>query len=223
MSKKILYGFYMLLLLGAYFIYVSTCLSQPEHTVINNEGVVAYLQGWQYTINGIAPAENKITLPTKVDAQKNDRVVIRNTLPEQYNEPMTICFRSVQQFVRIWVGGEQIYEYGYASDRPFGKSPGSAWNFIRLDKSTQGEELEIELVSPYDGYARGINEIYYGTKSANVFHIIDHNMGGAILSALIVVVGIGLMVAHFILKKRTESRSLLYLGLFALLAGCWSM
>lgn len=222
MSKKINKYFFIAVLIGTLFFITAIFTSKSENVLINSEKVTLYNEGWRYTVNG-SDGGKLGPLPQKIDfANKNDRVVIKNKLPESYVQGMTVCFRSVQQFVRVFVNGEQVYEYGYGGTRLFGKSPGSAWNFVRLDNKTAGGEIEIELVSPYKDYANTVNEIHYGSKNANVFYIISGNIVGFSVSLLLILIGIMLLLMFGFLRRHGRSDALLYLGLFAIFAGLWS-
>lgn len=222
MGKKIMKCFYLAVLISVVFIVVAIFTSTSEKILINNEAVTNYNDGWHYSINGEERGELG-SLPQKVnDVGKNDRVLIKNSLPETYVQGMTICFRSVQQFVRVFVDGQQVYEYGYESSRLFGKSPGSAWNFVRMPNNTAGKEISIELMSPYDGYNDSINKIQYGSKNANVFSIISDNIVGLFISIILIIIGLVLLATFFFLRKHGKSNAVLYLGIFAVFAGVWS-
>lgn len=224
MNNKLLKLFYITFIVICCFLGVAKFNCVAENILINNESVTPFNEGWIYSINGEEQQGAVLTLPAKIENIKSDDVItIKNTLPPQYKEGMTICFRSVQQFVKIYVNGEQIYSYGYDSTRPFGKSPGSAWNFIRLDKSTQGGEIVIEVSSPYDAYSNNINNINYGSKNSNVFHIVIPNSFALLMSILIIAFGCAILLIFFFFIKQENSEVILLFGIFALIGGIWSL
>ena len=50
-------------------------------------------------------------------------------LPEDFNVPKSIMFKTTHTIAEVWLDGEKIYEYGNEKDAPsFMKSPGSSRN-----------------------------------------------------------------------------------------------
>lgn len=223
MNKKMVRCFYLALVAGFIILVAALVTSTTDKIVINNESVTPFNDGWRCFVNGKPSEQEVISLPARVDAKGNDIVLIENTLPDSYPEGMTICFRSSNQFVRVLVDDLEVYRFGHNTIRPFGSSPGSAWNFIRMQKDTVGSRISIELISPYGSSAKNIPQIQYGSKNSNVFYILDQNLTGAAISLLIIIVSILLFIVYTFFRRHTKSDYLLYLAWFAMLAGLWSL
>lgn len=223
MNKKVTRYFYLALVVACLILAVALLTSTSDAIVINSESVTPFNDGWRYFVNGQPGAQGTITLPEPIVAEAGDVVLLENTLPEDYPEGMTICFRSSNQYVRVLVDDQELYQFGHRSSRPFGSSPGSPWNFIRMPKDTRGSRISIELISPYYNAGKYIPTVYYGSKNSNVFYILEQNLLGAAISSLIIVVAILLFIVCGFFRKQTKSDYLLYLAWFALLAGLWSL
>lgn len=223
MNKKMVRCFYLAVVVGCIILAAAFFASTTDKIIINNEPVTPFNDGWRYFVNGEPGSQAVITLPTPIDAKKNDVVLLENTLPDSYPEGMTVCFRSSNQYVRVLVEGAEVYRFGHDTTRPFGSSPGSAWNFIRLQKDTAGGKICIELISPYDNAAKDIPQVHYGSKNSNVFYILNQNLAGTFISFLIIIAATLLFIVYTFFRRHTKSDYLLYLAWFALLAGLWSL
>ncbi|MEG1887671.1 MAG: hypothetical protein RR177_06030 [Oscillospiraceae bacterium] len=171
MNKKIAKWFYAVLAFGICVVVGVMAVSSTQKVAIDNEKAVSFNEGWHYSVNDGGVNENQITLPYRIDARKADKIYLYNTLPSEYPDGMTICFRSSNQYVRVLADNQEVYSFGYDDIRPFGKSPGSVWNIIRLKEDTAGRDIVIELCSPYETRSGIAASVYYGSKSANVFRI----------------------------------------------------
>lgn len=198
---------------------VQTYLFQGENVGFNTEKATVYSEGWYYKDGNI---DIPITLPTYLEAETNQDVVIYNKFPEQLTEGATFCIRSSCQSIQVKVGEDIIYERGKDASTFLGKSPGSFWNMIRILPEYAGKDFSIIVNSPYKAYAGAINQVTYGSKSANMFYLIEHYLLGLILACTIILVGIILIILHFFMKAPgIQNHGLIYLGFFAVLVGIW--
>ena len=54
-------------------------------------------------------------------------------LPEDFDDPRSILFKTTHTIAEVWLDGEKIYEYGNEEDAPsFMKSPGSCWHIVNI-------------------------------------------------------------------------------------------
>lgn len=189
---------------------------------INDEKVIAFSSTWELYQNGKL-IEKECTLPIKAFAPKNDVIEIKRNLPDVFVSGMSIGFRSSQQLIKVKIDDKEIYSFGYDAKLKYGKSPGSAWNFVRIPANSEGKQLSIEFISPYSNYSGTISDVVYGSKSANVFHVLDFSLPLAVISLLIIFIGLILMLLHFFIRKQYNNSLLFYIGLFAVLSSTWSL
>ncbi len=95
-----------------------------------------------------------------LDRKAHEPVSIYGRLPEITALNNTLFFRSVNQEVRVYVEGEEIYSFGEEIPVPFVNTPGNKWNIIRLGPDMSGEEIRIETIAPYEFSSGNYNKLY---------------------------------------------------------------
>ncbi|WP_310604921.1 sensor histidine kinase [Anaerosporobacter sp.] len=176
----------------------------------------------QIYVDGVA-YEGEIALPMQIDCEMNGVVTLKNTIPVSDLEYYSLCFRSRQQFVKVYVDGEEIYSYGYKEER-LTKAPTSAWQSVQLKKSYEGKEIIIQLSSPYAKYSGAISEIIYCNRCDYQSYLIKRYMPGFVVSCVIISLG-GFILMVFLLTValRKVFWALFYIGICTILMGSWSL
>ena len=65
-------------------------------------------------------------------------------LPEDFDVPKSILFKTTHTIAEVWLDGEKIYEYGNEADAPgFMKTPGSCWHIVDIPGDSSGKNLEV--------------------------------------------------------------------------------
>lgn len=190
-----------------------------NHNFIDNEKNSTFFDKWQYSTNNSAFKE--IELPKNIDIPRNTTITLKNYLPREIIKGETVLVRTSQQDIKISVDNEPIYSsYNPTTAAP---SPGSAYHFVQLPVDCAGKAITITLSSPYNDYAGVINQIYIGSKSANIFFLFQENGFRFMLGFLICSIGF-IMALMFIFGKTDSNKiSLIYLGAFFVCAGYWMM
>ena len=63
-------------------------------------------------------------------------------LPEDFDVPKSILFKTTHTIAEVWLDGEKIYEYGNEADAPgFMKTPGSCWHIVDIPGDSSGKNL----------------------------------------------------------------------------------
>lgn len=211
----------ILIVLSCGLICEMSAKNQLVNSIINEENVVLFNQDWNYRLeSGIS---GEITLPAIIkEAKRDEEVILTNYLPEKFMSGMTICIRSSQQRIKVWVENTLIYEYGNDKSKYVGKSCGSRWNLIRIPEGSMGKAIKIMLSSPYERYNKEINGITYGSKSALVFDIIKNHYFYVLYAIIIFFLGIAGLILYGIQKrKHICAKKILYLSIFTLLISGW--
>lgn len=95
---------------------------------------------------------------SKIQINKDEEIRLINILPEE-TEAKKLCFLSYHQKVKVYIGDELAYSYGYDES---GKNAYFAnhWNIIDIDPSDSNKTITVVMVSPYSAYSGIFNEIY---------------------------------------------------------------
>ncbi len=205
-----------------FFIY-AFAVFESDKTPINNEELNEYSQNWIYSLPDEDVKYAISQLPKTVKSTPYEPLLLENTLPEDFNEGDVLFFRSTQVFVKVYQGDELVYTSGQDSIRPFSKSPGSRWHFVRLYNTDEEKVVKVELTSPYNDDAMSIPEFYTGTKSASILHIFKVNSVGLIISVILIFISFIQLALYLVLRNRFKVSQIKYLSLFTFLAGIWSL
>lgn len=166
-----------------------------------------------------------IHLPTRIPSKANTVISIENIIPvkEEFDE-FSICFRSKQQFVRVFIEDKEIYSYGYKDTNHFGKSAASAWQMISIKKAYQGKRIRIELQSPYKRYSGLITNIVYCNKYDYQAYILKKYIPGFVVSCVILSLGVFILLVSILwIKYKSEFMTLFYISSCTILMGLWSL
>jgi hypothetical protein len=99
-------------------------------------------------------------------------------LPEDFDIPRSILFKTTHTIAEVWLDGEKIYEYGNEADAPdFMKSPGSCWHIVDIPGDSAGKSLEVRIIPVYEGYYGNKVSLVYGTRGDCILKILTDSLG----------------------------------------------
>lgn len=167
----------------------------------------------------------RVTLPLRVSAQPEEVFRLARTLPQELVSGRSVCIRASSQEITAYVDGEETASYGGDASRQLMGNPGSAWFLFRLPENSGGKELVLEYTSPYQQFSGHFNEVLYGSKTSLLFAIAKKYWAGFVGSLFIFFGGgLGVIINAAVSVRRKKGPSpMLWLSLFAMLAGMWSM
>lgn len=170
------------------------------------------------------PIHSKVTrLYSQVFYDSEQIMRLQVTLPRNDSGDLTAALFTLHQNVTIYIENEKIYEF-YVGSNLFGHSPGIAWNIVTIKPEQMGKQVEIILESPYSQTADVVPDIYLGTQSGILTTLIKRDIPGIIICGLTFLIGGFLLVYWFVVKTKANlASSMLYLGLFAVFMGVWSL
>ena len=87
-----------------------------------------------------------VSVPGECGAKHGEWVTIETKLP-QNQEDTSICVRSMQQELKIYVGDELRKEYSTLDTQPFGKTSTLTYVFFPVYANDAGDTLRIEFMS----------------------------------------------------------------------------
>lgn len=135
-----------------------------------------------------------------------------------------IAFYTVHQNVRVTIGKNVVYEVSIP-ENPFGKTPGSGWNFVAVKGTHIGSIITIDLSSPYDQNKHRVPDIYDGSKYSIMKKVLFRELPSLMICFLTIMVGVVILIYCIIIKRRGDVGksvvTLMHLGTFAAFLGIW--
>lgn len=135
-----------------------------------------------------------------------------------------LVFFSLHQTITVSLDGEEIYSIKPDAKNAFGRTTGSVWNTVMLSGKDSGKQLTIEIVPVYESSKAFIPDFLLGSR----YVIYRDKFLAGIMSIIcgFIAVLIGLFYIFYIIYNRRNTeidRSLLTLGIFSVLLGCWKI
>ncbi|MDD6194641.1 MAG: ATP-binding protein [Lachnospiraceae bacterium] len=157
------------------------------------------------------------TLPYNDTSEPNERIVIRNRIPENY-WGKTLTFLSADKSLKITVDGEEIYSFGLNDTRLFGHTPGSVMVFADIPRDCEKGEIEIVMESPYSNYATYITEISIANRDVAILKYLKHISFDILLTLTILIVAVVFLILALTQKmSMKKTGGVEYLGIYLLL------
>lgn len=187
----------------------------------NNEEAAVLHNGWVYIKSD--GSRQEITLPTNLHTPAGETTVIETVLPDYLPIESTICLRSSMQFIRAYLDGDLIYEFGSGNHLLTETAyAGSAWALFRLPNDSANKTLRIELTSSYESFSGKISTVYLSSKASILFDIFDTYSTGFFVFMALIIIGIILLILFLSTAvPGLRNPSLLYLALFSIMVGLW--
>lgn len=137
----------------------------------------------------------------------------------------SLIYRSKDVYTKVLVEEELIYETNSPESAFYNRSPGNLWNVAKILHDYSGKVIEMQIYMVYDTKALTVDCVMWGDKAEIILTIIKDKSFGITVSMLMMVLGIVLMVADTmpVYGKEKKSHGSVWLGIFALLMGIWSI
>ena len=174
--------------------------------------------------------DNTVRLET--EEKTEDEIKTQNlVLPEEFDIPRSLLFKTTHTAVEILLDGELIYQYGNEANAPkFMKSPGSCWHIVDIPKDSAGKKMEVRILPAYPGYYGNEMVLFLGTKGDCILKILSSSLPIFIISCGILFAGLISVFLYFATLKNKRKRKIegkneifLNLGIFSLLIALWSL
>ena len=149
----------VVIVIFAYFIWGQLFLAHEQE--IGEGEYRTFFEGWVW----LKEDGNReiLTIPGKSGANRNELVVVENTIPEDVQDNMFLCIRSAKQETKIYIDGKLRQEYTTEDTRLFGKVSAVAWVFVELKEEDAGKVIRMELQTD-SSYSGAFYDIYYGER-----------------------------------------------------------
>ena len=153
-----------------------------------------------------------------------EKAVYTFTTGQLPDSDVCLVFFSLHQTITVNLDGEEIYSIKPDADNAFGRTTGCVWNTVMLSGKDSGKQFVIEIVPVYASSKAFIPDFLLGSRYAIYKGKILQGIMSIICGFLAVLIGL-FYITYIIYNRRdTEvDRSLLALGMFSVLLGCWKI
>ncbi|MCR4739787.1 MAG: response regulator [Lachnospiraceae bacterium] len=175
-------------------------------------------EGWVMDENGsLIP----VTLPRTIDREPGSEIIIRNTLPDNISDGMTLMFRTSIEDIYIYIDGKLRESYASSEFKRMAYHLPSAYVVTEIGGADAGREIEVRITVKDKGV---LNEIRLSSGNNAWFEIIRENIVITVIASIVAILGLVTVALFFLFYKRVSiGRSVLYLGLLMTDMGLWSL
>ncbi len=215
--KLILIG----ILLLATVLFVRAFFSDPVlgEAYIGSFEASDFSEGWTMIDEKGNVTEN-VTLPIDVESENGEMITLRNIVPYDVRDGMSLGTRASMSEIRIAINGIVRGEYT-KNNFLVKRRPISSFLVVNLYDTDANGQIEI-FITPSRNGVSNINTVSYAYGNNVWFPYIKENIPFVAMGALLILTGIGSMLAFlFISRKTGTNRSVFYLGLMTLEIGMW--
>lgn len=186
---------------------VTICLGLKKENFVRNNEYINFTEDW-YSDN------EKININ---EIYKYDE--ISKIIPDLDNDKrMYLIVKSM--LVDVYIEDEKIYSYEDYNKEIYGKTPGTYFIDLNINKDYSGKEIKLKLNNVYNDKSGKITNIYLGNSGNIVSNFVSEHLSGIIFSTIIIFIGMIYLALYFVLRKhKLTSIRLFNLGLFALFMG----
>lgn len=187
-------------------------IAESDFTSIDNE--------WSLTLSPDDPAD--LTNLGQYYKEGSDTISLYWRMPYTIYD-RTLIYRSKDVYTKILINGEEFYSTQYFDSPFYNKSPGNNWNSVTIPSKYSNEVIELQIKYAYDTKAVTVDHFYWGNKSDVVLHFYREKGLAILLSILLVVIGAVIMLMDRSSFEKTTKHGLLFLGIYAIMMGIWSL
>ncbi|MBQ4058807.1 MAG: hypothetical protein IJD40_07745 [Lachnospiraceae bacterium] len=165
-AMKIIRVSLLMMMLGSFLFFILGQLYLPVENRLTDTTFAVYEADWvQVLPDG---SKEPVEVPGACKAEHAEWVTIETQLPSS-QEDTSICVRSMQQEMKIYVGEQLRKEYSTLETQPFGSTSTMTYVFFELFAEDAGKTLRIDFMSD-SSYAGYVSEMYQGQYTDIVGH-----------------------------------------------------
>lgn len=180
--------------------------------------------GWDITINEAHYQNSNLKELKFSPVEKGDRITLKKTLPNDWKfEAAALCIHIRQTTVEMFVDEELVYEYG--KERFEEKvTVGSGLQFINFPNEYKGKEIRMELQVTENHAFSSFDSMWISEWNNAYRFVITENRIPFFLGSFLLVFGIIVtLVSVFGVIFSNRFRSILYLAVFSICIGLWTL
>lgn len=136
----------------------------------------------------------------------------------------SLIFFSLHQWVTVSLDGEEIYSIQPDEGNAFGSTTGCVWNVVLLSELDSGKQVTIEIIPAYKTSNDFVPDFLLGSRYAICKDKILAALPSMICGIFAIMIG-AFYIAYILYNRRNTEvdKSLLLLGCFSVLLGCWKV
>jgi diguanylate cyclase (GGDEF)-like protein len=208
----------MMIIFSILLIIYGIIFSENENTKINLEKNNTLSEGWK-----ILNDNKNISLPYKFHSEKDNTIVLTNTLPEYIDDNYSLCFLANYNINRIYIDDNLIYSYGNKKTLPISNMVGNIRCIVNLEKEHAGKEITW-VITPYYTQDFEIVPLEIDVTEKIELSILQKNIWRIV--ALTILIILTLLIFVFIIyrlrhKIRHNNKILIYHNMFAITLASW--
>lgn len=209
---QFIFYFFLVISLGI-MVFAMISFKADNNTISNSQ--IRQLEGWKITFSD--GSCKHISLPGKVSAEKEETIVLSNTLTED-SFGLSLAFHTENQRVVVRFDGKKVYDFGNEKDQMFGQSPGSAWHYVSIPGQMESGKVEIELTSPFANLGGDADIILCGAKSSCILYFMNHEWFGLVCGGALFLFGLLFMLYHLAMGHlKLKNTGMFHIGISAVL------
>lgn len=135
----------------------------------------------------------------------------------------TLIFRTKDVYCSVYVDGQLVYEPQIFESTLYNNSPGNNWNYVTFQPGDAGKKIELQIQYVYGTDAVTADNFIWGNKADWALDFVMHKAMAVLLSIGIIVIGLITITMNHGSYMRSGKHSLLYLGIYSVLMGMWSL
>lgn len=136
------------------------------------------------------------------------------------NRDYYLFFYTIHQYVEVSVDGEVQYSLKPVQGHRIGRTVGSNWTKVPLDKADEGTEIQVTLTPAYSIFTNQKMEFLCGEENQIFKHLINKDIFEVVLSIIAVIGGmIFVILSLYNWRKKTPTEEILMVGTFSIIMG----
>lgn len=220
---KFLKTYSVVLIASIIFVVAMMFNTSDQGNVLTDAKKQSYNDNWSIEIN----EKSKIceTLPEKIKRDGADVITLQKQLPETIKDGDAVVFFMGHHIIRVYVDNELVYSFDVPTAyEKTSKTPGIGWQFVDLREEYSGKALSIELTPVYSDKEVDVPDMVYGDKANIVTEIISKKAAALLISVVLMFLGLILLLGYAFFRNQFHlGKDVIWLGLFAMNIGFWSM
>lgn len=215
-NERVFWILFFLIILS--FLTFTSIFDLPDIYLVDRE-ISFFSEGWTWHDG---KSDLRIDLPDQINVGEAESLVIKNTLPNDFESGDTIAFKSYMQSVVVKIDSKTVYEVTNEENKSLGGGFDNFWVFVNTKPEYKGKEIEISLRSNRNASYEHAPEILIGDRSGLLLYIFNLKGIWNILSFVILAAGVLTILIYFCTKSyKIGNKGLLYLGVNVSMIGCW--
>ncbi|MDE7267329.1 MAG: response regulator, partial [Lachnospiraceae bacterium] len=163
-------------------IYVAVSFQVDDLTLAKGD-IVSFNTGWMLYREDGTSVEIE-SLPYAGTSKAHETIALENTIPKEF-AGLTMKLPTEAKQLKVFVDGNEIYQFGTQDVKRFGYTPGDAVNFIDIPRELGEGKIRLEMTAPYINIAAHVDSIEVGARDVVILRFIETQIPDMALNMII--------------------------------------